>query len=103
MYQCAQAGINWRSASTAALREPGPITTKTGLVPTDHRLGFHEDEHVGPSQPKPPQGEPEQSVGGNDAGTLTVSGKRGQLLPECQVFEHKVGLGEDDGAEHADR
>ena len=41
----------------------------------DYRLGFHEDEHVGPSQP-------EQPVGGNHAGTLPVSGKRGQLLPE---------------------
>src|SRR6266849_1090653 len=46
------------------------------------RCRFHEDEHVGPSEPKPPQDEPEQSVGSNDAGTVTVSGKRGQLLPE---------------------
>src|SRR5258707_4436904 len=103
MYQCAQAGIEWRSTSTAALREPGPIAPKTGLVPADHRLGFHEDEHLGPSQPKPPQGEPEQSVGGNDSGTPTTSGKRGQLLPERQVLEHKLGMGEEDGTERADR
>ncbi len=82
MYQGAQAGFDWRSTSTAAPREPSPIATKAGLVLADHCLGFDEDKHVGPSQPKSPQGEPEQSVGGNDAGTLTVSGKRGQLLPE---------------------
>src|SRR6516165_10303966 len=64
MYQCAEAGIDWRSTSTAALRAPGPIATKAGLVPAEHRVGFHEDQHVGPSQPKPPQGEPEQSLGG---------------------------------------
>ncbi len=103
MYQGAQAGLDWRSPWTAAPREPGPIATKTGLVPADHRLGFHEDKHVGPSQPQPPQGEPEKSVGGNDAGTLTVAGKHGQLLPEREVFEHKVSLGEEDGAKRTDR
>jgi hypothetical protein len=82
MDQCAQAGIEWRSTWTAALREPAPIATKTGLVPADYRLGFHEDEHVGPSQPKPPEGDPEQPISSNDAGTPTVSGKRRQLLPE---------------------
>src|SRR5713226_6010132 len=82
MYQGAQAGLDWRSTSTAAPREPGPIATKTGLVPADHCLGFDEDEHLGPSQPNPPQGEPEQSVGGNDAGTLPFSCKHGQLLPK---------------------
>src|SRR5258708_12116136 len=75
MDQCAQAGIDWRSTSTAALREPGPIATKTGLVPSDHCLGFHEDEHVGPSQPNPPPGESEQSGGGNETGTPTRSGQ----------------------------
>jgi hypothetical protein len=67
-------------------------------VPADHRVRLHEDEHIGPSQPKPPQGEPEQSVGRNDAGTPTVSDKRCQLLPELYVLEHKVALGEEDGA-----
>jgi hypothetical protein len=77
MYQCAQAIIEWWSTWTAALREPGLIATKTGLVPADYRFGFHEDEHVGPSQTKPPEGDPEQPIGSNDPGAPTVSGKRG--------------------------
>jgi hypothetical protein len=52
------------------------------LVPADYGLGFHKDEHVGPSQPKLPEDDPEQPIAGNDARTPTASGKRGQLLPE---------------------
>src|SRR5216684_2238794 len=40
MYQCAEAGIDRRSTSTATLREPGPIAPKTGSVPADHGAGF---------------------------------------------------------------
>src|SRR6266849_505682 len=53
MCQCAEAGLDWRSTSTAALREPGPIATKLAWCQADHCLGFHEDEHLGPSQPAP--------------------------------------------------
>jgi len=32
-------------------------------VPLDHCLGFHEDEHVGPSRPHPSQRHPEKPIG----------------------------------------
>jgi hypothetical protein len=50
-------------ACTSAMpREPLPVQLESGPMPTDNRLGPHENQRTLPSIPEPPQHHPEQFV-----------------------------------------
>ena len=72
--QFASTRVDRRPTCALTPREPGPVPAEAGSVPLDHCLGFHEDEHVGPSRPQPSQRHPEQPIGTSHAATPTGVG-----------------------------
>jgi len=85
-------GVDRWPSSTLASRQPRPIATKTGSVPPDHGLRFHEHEDVEPPSPEAAQDDPEPTIRAADAGTSGGLGEGGELLSQGEVLDREVGV-----------
>ena len=57
------------------------------MVPTDHGIGFHQDQDVGPAGPTLAECRPEESVPGIQFWPRPLPFKHGDLLAEGKDFE----------------
>src|SRR5271156_539092 len=65
-------------------REPGPIESEAGAVPSHNRFRLNENQCLLPGRPEPAQYHPEKSVGNSYAT------KDSKLLPEGEIFQEKI-------------
>ena len=71
------------------LREPRPIQLELCTVPANNSLWLDEDQSVHPFRPRPPQGHPEQLVGGGDLWTRIPLLPNDKLLAKSQVLKQQ--------------
>jgi hypothetical protein len=59
-------------------------------MPTDNRLGPHENQRTFPSIPEPPQHHPEQFVRDSKPRLWVPPFQNSELLPESQIFQEQL-------------
>ncbi len=72
---------------------PPPVPFKPLSMPTDHRLGFDDNERGTPLFPDLGEEHPKQSVAILQPGSLMFPRENSELLPEGQVFEEQAFSG----------
>jgi len=63
------------------------------MMPTDDRLGLHDEERLFPSRSVSPQHNLEDAVRCSELRPRTLLGQERKLLAQSQVFEDKVAAG----------
>src|SRR5690349_12013619 len=78
-----------RSAASAP-GSPTPVQPETGAVPTDDRLGLHNDQNLFPAGPEEAEGGPEESVQPVQRWSGPLSFEHGERLSEGKNFQGRV-------------
>ena len=78
-----------RSAASAP-RSPTPVQPKTGAVPTDDSLRFHDEQDLSPTGPEVTEGGPEESVQPVQHRPRPLSLEHRDLLSEGQNLKGRV-------------
>jgi hypothetical protein len=90
----------------AMTRSPAPVQPKTGAMPADHGLRFHDGQKLCPPGPGTAECHPEQPVGGTQIGARTFPFEHGNLLSQGKDLKGGVApIVEEDlkcGQEHKD-
>ena len=84
-----------RAAGTSSPALPGPIQLEARPLPADDGGGLDDGDGIGPAAPQAGQQDPEQPVGGSQAWTRRGALEDGQLVPQCEIFEHQGAAGPD--------
>jgi hypothetical protein len=72
-------------------RTPTPVEAKARSMPSDHRLGFHDDQCVTPTGPNPAKRTPEDPVERVQVRPRPLPLQNGELLPESEDLQSVIG------------
>ena len=69
----------------AEKRHPAPIESESLSMPTNHCVGFDNNEEFFPSKPESEEGGPENAIKWCDLGVGSLQAESGELLPEGKL------------------
>jgi hypothetical protein len=72
-------------------------------MPTDHGLGYDQDERLVPGPPDPRQEHPESSITRLQPRLLDGSSQDPDLVPEREVLDLEGGAGSEDPVDHGEQ
>ena len=82
---------------------PAPVETKTGAVPADDGLGFHDDEDLAPAAPATPECRPEESVQGVHRWPRPFAFEDSDLLSQGKELEGRVASTTEEDADGGEK
>ena len=84
------------------MKQPPPVRPEACSVPPDDGLRLDDEKDIGPATPEASQGDPEDTVGGTEAGPL-LPRHSCELLPKGKVLEQQLAARTERGAERREQ